>query len=384
MHVTSYIAAHMIYQLMLCLLQTGLSLYVMKLLGVPFPARGFITPWMIVDIGITMLLISYASDMMSLFLSSISHTTTGAMTLMPFVLIFQLVFSGGIIPLPEWSKTLSNYTISNYGIKALTAQAGYNELPMVTAWKTLSGMRDTEVGGSVTVGELLDLLDSPAIQKQQDKEVLKSYTVGEVADILNDAESTLHLRDKEVITPFTLREFCNAIMQHSTFKQLREIELVPATEQDAAKTVGSVIQGLLADESLQQELDQEIGRTVTLGQVLDALHVSEIAKAASEETLNQPVTVGDITDFLKNNAAIQAQRDRTLTFKTTINDLFELFGEKKIETLVKTKTAKAAWNADYERSIENITDNWFMLSLFVIIFAILSIAVLEFIDKDKR
>ena len=139
MHISSYVAAHMIYQFFLCTLQTALTMYVLQGVGVKFPAEGVITPWMIVDVGITMLLISYAADMMSLFLSSISHTTTSAMTLMPFVLIFQLVFSGGIIPLPAWSQPLSNFTISNYGVKALTSQGGYNELPMVAVWNAVSG-----------------------------------------------------------------------------------------------------------------------------------------------------------------------------------------------------------------------------------------------------
>ena len=80
MHISSYIVAHMIYQFALCAGQTGLSMYVMMLLGVQFPVPGFMTGWMIVDVGITLLLITYASDMMSLFISSVSHTTTGAPT----------------------------------------------------------------------------------------------------------------------------------------------------------------------------------------------------------------------------------------------------------------------------------------------------------------
>ena len=180
MHVSSYVAAHMIYQFFLCLLQTGLTMYVLILLGVQFPATGFMTPWMVLDMGISLLLIMYASDMMSLFISSISHTTTGAMTVMPFVLIFQLVFSGGIIPLPEWSRTIANFTISNYGIKVITAQAGYNELPMETGWKTLSGMRDSEIGGSVTLGQIMDLLDSPGIEKMRDREVVEQFPLREI------------------------------------------------------------------------------------------------------------------------------------------------------------------------------------------------------------
>ena len=187
MHISAYMAAHMIYQFLLCTAQTGLTMFVLRQLQVPIPqgsGTGVITPWIIVDIGLTMLLITYAADMMSLFLSSISKTTTGAMTLMPFILIFQLVFSGGIIPLPEWSRPISNFTISNYGIRALTSQSGYNELPMTSIWNTLSGMRDSEIGGTVTVGDLLDNMDNPALEKYRDREVIRSYTVGELEELL--------------------------------------------------------------------------------------------------------------------------------------------------------------------------------------------------------
>ena len=66
MHVTSYVAAHMIYQLFLCTAQTVVTMYVLKTVGVKIPAKGFMTPWMMLDLGITMLLVTYASDMMSL------------------------------------------------------------------------------------------------------------------------------------------------------------------------------------------------------------------------------------------------------------------------------------------------------------------------------
>ena len=227
MHVSSYVAAHMIYQLMLCAAQTGLSMYVLQLVGVQFPQKGFMTPWMMLDIGISMLLISYAADMMSLFISSISHTTTGAMTVMPFVLIFQLVFSGGIIPLPEWSQRLSDFTISNYGIRVIAAQSGYNELPMVTAWNTLSGMRDTQVGGTVTVGQVLDLLDSPALQKRRDMEVFRSYTVGEVAEFAAGAAKSLNLQNAEITHPVSVRSIAEWLQTADGLQDLREKPLLP-------------------------------------------------------------------------------------------------------------------------------------------------------------
>ena len=384
MHISSYIFAHMIYQFALCAAQTGLTLYVMKMLGIKFPDEGFITPWMIVDLGISLLLITYASDMMSLLISSISRTTTGAMTVMPFVLIFQLVFSGGMLTLPDWTKPLANFTISSYGTKAIAAQSGYNEMPMVTAWKTLDKMRNNEIGGTVTLGQVLDLLDSQAVEKRRDTEVMKSFTVGEVADILSAADETLHLREKEMTHPVTVDQLISVILEQEALKDVRELTILPATEGKAAVTVGDVLNVLKTDESTQELLTKEIGATITLGQVLDALHAEELAEKFQDQQLNEPVTLGQIVDFLKGNAILQNERDREITLKTSIGDLFDLFGEENIKQLIQEKTAAASHNPDYERSVENVVENWVMLFLFVLVFAALATITLEFIDKDKR
>lgn len=381
MHISSYVAAHMIYQFLLCAAQTVLTMVVMRMLEVPIPkgfGSGKITPWMICDLGITMFLIAYASDMLSLFLSSISRTTTGAMTLMPFILIFQLVFCGGIIPLPEWTRPLSNFTISNYGIKAMTAQGGYNELPMTTVWKTVDGMRNSEIGGSFTVGELIDKLDNPVVDRLRDREILKAYTVGEVAEILSSADEYLKLREKTVVHPFTLREITDMILKEDALKQVRDLKLI------GDKTLGDVLTALTSTEAAGKILDKEFGRTITVGQVLDALHTEEIVKAASDVRVNPPVTVGTIVDFLKNNEALKKQRDKTITLKTTVGEILDLFGEENVKEFIQTKTAQAAYKAEYANTVENIVDNWIMLFIFIAAFAVLATVVLELIDKDKR
>ena len=381
MHISSYMAAHMIYQFVLCAAQTALTMFVLRQLDVPIPrgyGSGIITPWRICDIGISMFLISYAADMMSLFLSSISRTTTGAMTLMPFILIFQLVFSGGVIPLPEWSKPLSNFTISNYGIKAITAQGNYNELPMTTVWKTVSGMRNSEIGGTFTVGELLDKLDSPAVENMRDRELLKSYTVGEVAEILSSADEYLHLREKEILHPISLREIVNLILKDDSMQKVRDKELI------GGKTVGDLLTAFAEEEKAAPLLDLEFGKTITLGQVLDALHAEDLVKAVSDVQLNKPVTVGTIVDFLKNNSAIQARRDKAITLKTTVGEVIDLFGEENVKEFVEKKTAAAAYKPEYESSRKNIAKNWLMLGVFIVVFAIMATIILELIDKDKR
>ena len=384
MHISAYMAAHMIYQLLLCTAQTGLSMYVLQLMGVQFPAQGFMTRWMIVDVGISMLLISYAADMMSLFISSLSHTTTGAMTVMPFVLIFQLVFSGGLIPLPAWSQNLSNFTISNYGVRAIAAQSGYNELPMAAVWNTLDGMRGTEVGGTFTLGQVLDLLDSPAVEKRRDMEIMRSWTVGEAAEVLSGAEESLHLRDRVVAQPVTLRDALSFMKTSPLLAQLRSRVLRPAEGDQAALTVETLLDDLLGADGMEELLDREFGATVTLGQVLDFLQAEELAASMSDEVLNAPVTLGEAADFLRGNAVLQAHREDAFTFKTSIGDLLDLFGEDNVRTLIQTRTAAASQKAEYARTAPNIRGNWLMLALFAAAFALLATLALEFIDKDRR
>ena len=48
------------------------------------------------------------------------------------------------------------------------------------------------------------------------------------------------------------------------------------------------------------------------------------------------------------------------------------------------KSAEFNQNPNYEGSTENIIHCWSRLLLFIVIFSCLSVASLEYIDKDKR
>ena len=143
MHISSYVAAHLIYQMFLCAAQALITVSVCKTIGIKFPTEGFITKWFLVDIWITIFLITYASDITSLFISCVVHNTTTAMTVMPFMLIFQLVFSGGAFTLSGPAAWMTNLTISKYGLVALCAQGNYNSLRSVTLWNTIFRVRES-------------------------------------------------------------------------------------------------------------------------------------------------------------------------------------------------------------------------------------------------
>ncbi|MBR2259426.1 MAG: hypothetical protein IJ899_19250 [Blautia sp.] len=48
------------------------------------------------------------------------------------------------------------------------------------------------------------------------------------------------------------------------------------------------------------------------------------------------------------------------------------------------KAAEASYVADYDNTKDNISAYWMRLVMFVIVFGLLAMITLEFIDKDKR
>ena len=155
LHMSSYVAAQMIYQLLLCAAQTAVTLIICNLTGVVIPKQGVVTSVGMLDTGITILLITYAADMMALMVSCIVRTTTTAMTTMPFLLIFQLVFSGGFFELNGIAQKIQYLTISHWGMNSLCSIGRYNDQPMVSLWNMLVRFKDIEVFGATPLKDLL-------------------------------------------------------------------------------------------------------------------------------------------------------------------------------------------------------------------------------------
>ena len=254
MHISSYISAHLIYQALLCLLQTVITVYIFLLVGVRFPEEGLFTRWMLADIGVTVFLLTYASDTLSLWISSLARNTTTAMTIMPFVLIFQMVFSGGMLTLPEWSGTLTNLTISHYGLTALASQADYNSRPLVTLWSSLTALNDTEISPTVTVGQVLDYLEdenNPGAGDLRKIEFSRTMTVRELVEMLKEsgkASRELYEAEEEAL----LAEWGDEPI-------------------DILFTLGELVDAMAEDPDAQSERDQTITVSATVGEIIELL-----------------------------------------------------------------------------------------------------------------
>ena len=380
MHISSYVFAHMAYQALLCLMQTGVTMYVTRLTGVQYPAEGLFTSWLIVDIGISVFLISFAADMLSLLVSALARTTTTAMTIMPFVLIFQLVFSGGMLTLPAWSEIFSHFTISNYGLKVICSQADYNNRPLVTAWNTLERMRDQEVGGSFTLGQVLDLLqqtDNPAVAEIRAKQLGRVFTLGEVKEKLDGSESYARLKQKKVARRLTLGDLSRLFLNAEGTKQLRSIKVGDFSLEDLVRT-------LVRLPGMQKVLEIGVTPEMTVGEVLDKLQVEQLLANYSHVELGGVTTVGEAADAVAANPDTERYRDRSITVKTTVGKLLDLAGEDRVKELIQRKAAEASFNPDYENSADNIIANWICLIGFALLYVFLATVILEFIDRDKR
>lgn len=305
MHITSYIASHMIYQALICLAQSIVTVFVCARCGVKFPEAGIVIKPFPVEIAVTVFLVSYASDMISLFISAIVKTTTAAMTVMPFILIFQLMFSGGFFTLPAWGTFVSQFTTSHFGLCCINAEADFNSLGSALAWDQLESMRGEIVTGKVTLGQVTETLlnkDNGFLRGMRDRKITKSDVMKFAACFVGEGP-------------------------------LKEVLLKAAAD-----------------------------------------------AAGSEKAM----TWGDIMDLVLESDVIRNNKDMEIPFSFSIRQIIEAFGEDNIKNAVMTRMAVAGQREAYAHTQENIQGYWAHLVVTALLFALLSVIALEFIDKDKR
>ena len=131
LHITAYVASHMVYQLLLCAAQAAITLFICNLVGVKFPTQGVVTRWGVVDMGITLLLTIYAAE----------------------------VFSGAFFNLEGFAQKLTSLTISRWGMESICAIGRYNEQPMVTLWNTLFKFRNVEYMGTKPILSVMQKIE---------------------------------------------------------------------------------------------------------------------------------------------------------------------------------------------------------------------------------
>lgn len=131
LHISAYVMSHVIFDFIVCFIQ-AIILMAICCVFIEFPDEGVLFGNAIPEYFITLFMIIWGSDIMGIMISSVSSTPNVAMTAMPFVLILQLVFSGVLFELSDWTEKIAYVTYSKWGMGALGAIGDLNsdELPL--------------------------------------------------------------------------------------------------------------------------------------------------------------------------------------------------------------------------------------------------------------
>lgn len=125
----AYVASKLVVQGAVCAIQMIIVMFVFFLFvhNKDIPETGIIFGNIWIEYYITMFLLTFAADVMSLVISSLVKSASGANSLIPIVLIVQIVFCGVMFKLEGIMDKLSNVMISKWGIRALSATTRLND-----------------------------------------------------------------------------------------------------------------------------------------------------------------------------------------------------------------------------------------------------------------
>ena len=126
LRISSYVIAHAVYELVICALEALIITLTLFIANGAFGLSGVIFPFLVVEAYIAFLLIVFAADMLGLLVSCIVKNTNMAMTVMPFILIVQLLFGGVMFDLGN-AEFVKNGTISYWGVNALCSSSSIDE-----------------------------------------------------------------------------------------------------------------------------------------------------------------------------------------------------------------------------------------------------------------
>lgn len=129
----SYVVSKLVVQAVVCAVQMILVVFIFSLFvrDKILPDTGVIFSSIWLEYYITMFLLAFAADTMSLVISSIVKNSATANTFIPIILIIQIVFSGVLFDMNGIMDKLSYLMISKWGISALAATSGLNDSQLI-------------------------------------------------------------------------------------------------------------------------------------------------------------------------------------------------------------------------------------------------------------
>lgn len=125
----AYVASKLIVQGVICAVQALLItiIFYISINGRIYPTEGVVFGLCQIDFYITIFLVTFAADVIALFISSIVKSSVMANTFIPIILIVQIIFSGVLFELGKGGNIFANFMLSKWGVSALAAISHLNE-----------------------------------------------------------------------------------------------------------------------------------------------------------------------------------------------------------------------------------------------------------------
>ncbi len=127
MKLGAYIMAHVLWQALLCLAES-IVVFVLCCINMHFDKSPHLLVSAYLENFVTIYLLVFGAAVLGLMISSVSATPTTAMTIMPFVLIVQLILSGVLFKLDGATGFFANLTLSKWGMSAFGCEADLNNM----------------------------------------------------------------------------------------------------------------------------------------------------------------------------------------------------------------------------------------------------------------
>ncbi len=134
LRISAYISAQVIFELAQCGAEALIVAAALLLKNIRhLPPSGLILGAPL-DMFLTLFLVIVGADMLALLISCLVKSENAAMTVMPFVLIIQLIMSGAVFELKGVSEGISYATLSKWGMYGITAVANTEPLVRQGSW----------------------------------------------------------------------------------------------------------------------------------------------------------------------------------------------------------------------------------------------------------
>ena len=128
LYISSYITAHLIFEMVICAVESILVTAIFcAIFSGNLPEFGVYAP-IFIELWLSFFFTIFASDALGLMVSSIVKTPNTAMTVMPFVLIIQLVMSGFIFELSGVMEAVAYITVAKWSLNGLCTSLNVNSL----------------------------------------------------------------------------------------------------------------------------------------------------------------------------------------------------------------------------------------------------------------